>query len=404
MRARIPYLARLAQQSAGQQTAGQATLQPSLPLFAGDSYPPVRRPDRDAGPPLDTQAAASGGWPIPFSPPGDDPGGVHAPRAAERNAYRRGVARAGGDLDVPVVPVPEPTTADAAARPTARTAPAVLPAPPSPPASPAARAVRASTPYASVSRAASRATRAEPAGLVPPAWGEPAGVVPPARGEPAGVVPPARAEVSVAGPRTGPLPAVGPDQVRPPAAWPDALWDGPVDLHMIEQPTARGTGAPVAAAPAPGPVPGGIGGPGPGRDAGGSAAPGVRHQADQANPPEPAEPTEPTEPTGPTGPTSGQLISQAPIASGQLLPRSAPATYPVPVLRPGPSGPSQKPGTAALPEVSIGTIEVTVVPPAPPPPGFPQVQAMRPAPKLAEGTGTGRLREGLRRWYGTAQG
>jgi len=29
---------------------------------------------------------------------------------------------------------------------------------------------------------------------------------------------------------------------------------------------------------------------------------------------------------------------------------------------------------------------------------------MRPAPKLAEGTGTGRLREGLRRWYGTAQG
>ena len=59
--------------------------------------------------------------------------------------------------------------------------------------------------------------------------------------------------------------------------------------------------------------------------------------------------------------------------------------------------------------MSIGTIEVTVVPPARPgresrpgaqvPRGGP-----RPASLLAAHGGTSRLRDGLRRWYGIAQG
>jgi hypothetical protein len=61
--------------------------------------------------------------------------------------------------------------------------------------------------------------------------------------------------------------------------------------------------------------------------------------------------------------------------------------------------------------VTIGTIEVTVVPPARPahgaseparvPPLPPAVK--RPASVLGE-TGSARLRNGLRRWYGIAQG
>jgi hypothetical protein len=52
--------------------------------------------------------------------------------------------------------------------------------------------------------------------------------------------------------------------------------------------------------------------------------------------------------------------------------------------------------------VSIGTVEVTVVSPAPPTQAAPTWP--RPARQPAEGAGTGRLRDALRRWYGIAQG
>jgi hypothetical protein len=53
--------------------------------------------------------------------------------------------------------------------------------------------------------------------------------------------------------------------------------------------------------------------------------------------------------------------------------------------------------------VSIGTIEVTVLPPNPPVPAVDEIR-YRPPSALAASAGAGRLRDGLRRWYGTAQG
>lgn len=60
--------------------------------------------------------------------------------------------------------------------------------------------------------------------------------------------------------------------------------------------------------------------------------------------------------------------------------------------------------------MTIGTIEVTVVPPAqrpahtPPTPPAPPVPAEEPAATGLAEAGTARLRDGLRRWYGIAQG
>jgi hypothetical protein len=82
----------------------------------------------------------------------------------------------------------------------------------------------------------------------------------------------------------------------------------------------------------------------------------------------------------------------------------------VPGLEPG--GLDQKPHGSGRPRVSIGTIEVTVVPPASaalpaaeirlPAPAVPAWS--RPASLLAGNAGAGWMRDGLRRWYGTAQG
>jgi hypothetical protein len=59
-------------------------------------------------------------------------------------------------------------------------------------------------------------------------------------------------------------------------------------------------------------------------------------------------------------------------------------------------------------QVSIGTIEVTVVPAAKPsmaeiPPAKPVIRS-RPPALIATGPGADRRRDGRRRWYGTAQG
>ena len=75
---------------------------------------------------------------------------------------------------------------------------------------------------------------------------------------------------------------------------------------------------------------------------------------------------------------------------------------------PAPHGPVPGPRTTGRPSVSIGTIEVTVLPsPAmtvPQPPAPPTGQWPRPASGLSDGRGGSRLRAGLRRWYGIAQG
>jgi hypothetical protein len=76
---------------------------------------------------------------------------------------------------------------------------------------------------------------------------------------------------------------------------------------------------------------------------------------------------------------------------------------------PGPSsqGSRSSQPDAARRGVSIGTIEVTVVPPAPSPPdpGLAEPPPARLAPDSAAGAGgSGGLRAGLRRWHGIAQG
>ncbi|HUA27937.1 MAG TPA: hypothetical protein VMC03_03565 [Streptosporangiaceae bacterium] len=80
----------------------------------------------------------------------------------------------------------------------------------------------------------------------------------------------------------------------------------------------------------------------------------------------------------------------------------------------GLSGERSVPARARL---SIGTIEVTVAPPAASPAAGAAAQPARPGPAsarvqsrprppslLASGPGAERLRDGLRRWHGTAQG
>jgi hypothetical protein len=97
-------------------------------------------------------------------------------------------------------------------------------------------------------------------------------------------------------------------------------------------------------------------------------------------------------------------------ASGALLPSSGQAQQGND--RPGPHTVRERRRQHGVPEarVSIGTIEVTVVPPAPQP-GHPEDGPARPRPGrqgaaslLAVGPGAERLRDGLRRWHGTAQG
>jgi hypothetical protein len=129
----------------------------------------------------------------------------------------------------------------------------------------------------------------------------------------------------------------------------------------------------------------------------------------------PTQAGQPASPPGPgTPPAAGRGVNAAygrardrgkrSGAVGDLLPPDAGGE------RPGPAGAAR--GSAAPPRVTIGTIEVTVVPPAPPPFGpagpaqvAPEPLTTRPpaASPLAEDR-SARLRGGLRRWYGIAHG
>lgn len=104
--------------------------------------------------------------------------------------------------------------------------------------------------------------------------------------------------------------------------------------------------------------------------------------------------------------------SRASVAVRELLPPPAqPSRAPEqPSLRPG--GSSQDTGTAPRARLSIGTIEVTVVPPARPappasnvpPPALGALSRSRSGTMLDASPGSDPLRDGWRRWYGTAQG
>ena len=190
MRARVPYLARLARQ-----TAGQVTLRPPLQLDAGDSYPAGRRSGRGASPPLDADVTGGDGRPAPFPPP---PGGDHAPQAPDVTASRRRAARTDPDLNVPVVSFGQVAGPDTSVQPTARTAPGARPAAPAAPSIPApltASAARDAGPGAAAPRAAAQARQAEPVAATRPR--------PATQAAPAHHVPSAPAGRSAAGPTGG---------------------------------------------------------------------------------------------------------------------------------------------------------------------------------------------------------
>jgi hypothetical protein len=392
MRAQVPYLARLAGQ-----TVEPPALRPPRQLLVSDTYSPARRSGRSGPPSLGTQAGEPA-WPAALDMSGDDsprPGSNQAARAPELVASPRGgnpgTVRTDGDLGLLGVPVPQAIAPGApappAAAPTRATAPgAPVPSPAAgtvvPPTAPAAQ-VGPSDPSAAPARraagsdglahqAAASAARAEPDTMA--------------------AAPVTRGDARLTEHETAPLPPREPPRADGGAQardWTSGLRGGPVDLPQAAGPSSR------PAAPAPGPVPGRTGGWAPGQHTGTSVAPGASHRSDPDRLP---------------GPAPGQLVPSASAAPGHLLPPSAPAPSPGPALGPAPGRSHQ--GVPARPRVSIGTIEVTVVQPAPraseAPKTLPQAQAAqglpRPARQTAEGAGTGRLRDGLRRWYGIAQG
>jgi hypothetical protein len=195
---------------------------------------------------------------------------------------------------------------------------------------------------------------------------------------------------------------------RSPRTWPSALWAGPVDLPETIGP------APVT----------------------GEAEPqdGPSSPAGLAAPPSPPRPAPPAswhqdqrrDDAGPR-PVGTTDARAAPGATDDAEPGRASEPPPVRDLLPpliaeqGPAAASgAEPGEqrrepqVPRPRVSIGTIEVTVVPPPPAPvapaagAGAPAAQALPrwpgPSARPAVTAGADRLRDGVRRWYGTAQG
>jgi hypothetical protein len=113
------------------------------------------------------------------------------------------------------------------------------------------------------------------------------------------------------------------------------------------------------------------------------------------------------------GATGSRVPSSGAAPADDLLPPPVAAPRLNGVVEPAPFGSYHQqadgPGPA---RVSIGTIEVTVVPPARPPvpasvsrPPAPGPRGRsRPPSLLATTASDSRLRDGLRRWYGIAQG
>jgi hypothetical protein len=211
---------------------------------------------------------------------------------------------------------------------------------------------------------------------------------------------------------------------QPPRTWPDALWGTPVDLPRpaglqnvqghTEDPTAFGPG-PRAAAPAPGPGTGRPPGPGRGQQdrSHDSDGAGIRVTSSARTVATPDQSSTPAATTPDPSPAPAARLDrfQGPAAAPDLMP--PPAAVPLPATPgAGPANRLRESRPSAQPRVSIGTIEVTVVPTAPParetgPKQLPAAAAAgrpRPAGPIAAGMTAGRLQQGLRRWHGIAQG
>ena len=379
MRAQVPYLARLARQ-----TAGRATLRPPRQLFVSDIYTPVPSQGRGDSPQRHGVYAAAPSFPhaLPLSDAGEElrsPRGIIPPRRIDT-----GGERASGDPDA---------SADSAE-------PAPSAGVPAPQVMPAARTESAPP-------AITASVTPVDAGLV----AQPTGPLTSGSSRPAGDV--ARAQ--------------------PPESWTSPLWGTPVDLpRTIKLPPVTGeTDVRVAASrsgaavPPSGTAPVGTSGPAP---VGMADSPQGQQTGDTgisvAPPSGPGPVGMAGSPQGPSGGPAGILVplgssdaadpdhSERPAAVRDLLPPHPSAPRSMAVLDLDPGGSDHKPRVSGRPRVSIGTIEVTVVPPAPaalPAPAIrPPAQVVpgwsRPPSLLAASAGADRLRDGLRRWYGTAQG
>jgi hypothetical protein len=395
MRGQVRYLARLARQA-----SGGPTLQPPRQVFAGDAYAPAR-PSRQAS--LSLRPAADSAAPAPpaFLAPG---GASEVQPTPEPEAFPHGhdggpdpVAGMPGSPFIPAGPAP------ALGPPTPAGTPApVPPTPPGPLTRPALAAGSPTSPVASPAQAP--AGSIAPSGGPEPAWPTP--VAPhsrrAARIGPAGTTdddpaarasaPPAALSVKLPESDRTRLATTGPS--RPTVSWTSPLWGEPVDLPGSAglRPVDDGTKPPAATAP-----------------------PEDRAAVPPGPAPEsPASPYRKPSLAGTGLPVTLTRGHAAPPPSREAASDLVPPPMPQPALRPTPGAEPEEwprgPGGSGPPRVSIGTVEVTVVPPAPAPAAReiqPPAQAARgwsrPPARFAASDGGGRLRDGVRRWYGTAQ-
>ena len=442
MRARIPYLAGLARQA-----EGRPTLRPPHQLFSGASYTPgrdgtARRPPRgipayEASPaPLPSDSGEEPpASPRIASPRGEDTGGDRVGRrgSSGRCPWRPGgLGRTGARRGRPGGTRRPRRTGARRGRPGGTRRPRRTgarrgrPGGTRRPRRTGARRGRPGRPRVTWPPGSARASeRAGPAQVAPRAplaprtESAPAGGAAPVTPLDAGLVPhPVRPLLSpeswtgtqrgtpVKPPRTiEPVPVTGEtDRRRPPPAGavPAALASGPrpaepaaAGSHRGPPGSETGVSAVLASGPGPGPGPGPepVGAAGPHRDlAGGETGISVTR--------------------GPRDAAGDPGRSRGPAPAGDLVPPPASAPRPIEMPGPEPGASRHEPRVSGTARVSIGTIEVTVVPPARPAPPASEIQppaqvtpgGSRPPSLLAAGAGADRLRDGLRRWYGTAQG
>jgi hypothetical protein len=231
-------------------------------------------------------------------------------------------------------------------------------------------------------------------------------------------------------PSRSPRPAADAGHASPPGSRPNSPRERPADLSGTVEPApvvaqagrpAAYTG-PHAASAGPSPA-----------TAGPSPASAAPHAA-----PRPAPPADPARPRasapGPIAPvgsahdqyahgSDAAMARRIAVGPGTLGSQGAddrhrpvePAAVrnlmPQPSVEPPGTVPGQ-PLVPRRPRVSIGTIEVTIVPPVPPTPAVREIQPpapvangwSRPPSPFGASAGGDRLRHGFRRWYGTAQG
>jgi hypothetical protein len=421
MNAEVPYLARLARQA-----AGQAMLWPPRQLFNGNIDMPVDVPDGGGSPQrYPVNAATSLPGPLVRAATGEEQIASDAVAPAH-GADIEGGSRA--DLEPGSAAFAGPT-APPGVMPVTSAAPPPLPGATVTPVTSAAPALEPGAGVTPVTSAASGAS-------VPPvtsAGQGPAGGIPVPRGAPDMHWPPQVASRRHSSSHSGPLPAdqansAGARPVAPPKEpqesskpragggtgraqssepWAGPLWGAPVDLPEAVEFTPK---ADEAARRMISPSPAGPAAPSSGPAAAAIAASRDGHQTDNpgalvvrgaAGYPVPgaeaaAAPNWPREP--------------APVRN--LIPPTLARTRPAPIPGSEPDEPHRKPRVSGQPNVSIGTIEVTVISPASPTPAAREAQPSppvtrgwsRPPSLLASSAGRDRMRDGLRRWYGTAQG